>query len=178
MRQVWREKRKSASGRGFIDHRVCHSVQQLYGNIHIIWTIWYIKYTVNFAHNTLKGTSLKDFIRFRHGLSCHSLAGREGHEQDIVLAPFCAEEHTLVHEVTFVHKESQYSGWPKKWRIFEVFSKFLKDMIKFICLDEIYKRWNAKVSHLVSDSGALEDLWEFNWAHNASFFDQLLYLNT
>ena len=27
------------------------------------------------------------------------MAGRNGQRQDIVLAPFCAEQHTLVHEV-------------------------------------------------------------------------------
>jgi len=42
---------------------------------------------------------LKDYIEFRHGHSCHSLAGRDGKRQEIVLSPRCAEEHTLVHEV-------------------------------------------------------------------------------
>ena len=43
----------------------------------------------------------KDYIEFRHGFGCYSLVGRDGHKQDIVLAPYCAEEHTLIHEVFF-----------------------------------------------------------------------------
>ena len=46
------------------------------------------------------GTSDKDYIEFRHdGGRCSSLAGRKGGAQSIKLAPACAEEHTLVHEV-------------------------------------------------------------------------------
>ena len=48
------------------------------------------------------GTLSKDYIEFRHGNSCHSLAGRDGKRQDIVLSPLCAEEHTLIHEVISV----------------------------------------------------------------------------
>ena len=44
-------------------------------------------------------TCNKDFIEFRHGLGCYSLAGRDGGRQGIVLASYCAEEHTLIHEV-------------------------------------------------------------------------------
>ena len=43
--------------------------------------------------------SKKDYIEFRHGNGCYSVAGRNGKKQDIVLAPPCAEEHTLIHEV-------------------------------------------------------------------------------
>ena len=41
----------------------------------------------------------KDFIEFHRGHDCHSLAGRAGGRQEIVLASYCAEEHTLIHEV-------------------------------------------------------------------------------
>ena len=45
-------------------------------------------------------TSAKDYIEFRQGkLTCHSLAGRSGQKQDIVLSSYCAKEHTLIHEV-------------------------------------------------------------------------------
>ena len=50
----------------------------------------------------LEGTSNKDYIEFRHGNGCYSIAGREGGRQFLTLAPFCAEEHTLIHEVYFV----------------------------------------------------------------------------
>ena len=46
-------------------------------------------------------TSNKDFIRFIRGFDCHSVAGREGGTQHIVLASYCAKEHTLIHEVYF-----------------------------------------------------------------------------
>ena len=38
-------------------------------------------------------------MEFRNGFGCYSLAGRDGGRQDIVLGPYCAEEHTLIHEV-------------------------------------------------------------------------------
>ena len=41
-------------------------------------------------------------MEFRHGNACRSFAGRDGQRQEIILAPFCAEEHTLIHEVTFL----------------------------------------------------------------------------
>ena len=41
----------------------------------------------------------KDFIEFRNRFGCYSLAGRVGGRQDIVLSSYCAEEHTLIHEV-------------------------------------------------------------------------------
>ena len=42
----------------------------------------------------------KDYIEFRHdGGRCASLAGRKGGAQSIKLAPGCAEEHILIHEV-------------------------------------------------------------------------------
>ena len=47
---------------------------------------------------------IKDYIEFRHGNSCHSLAGRDGGRQYIVLDPRCDEEHTLVHEVISICK--------------------------------------------------------------------------
>ena len=43
----------------------------------------------------------KDFIEFSNGFDCHSLAGRDGGRQEIVLSSYCAEEHTLIHEVYF-----------------------------------------------------------------------------
>ena len=43
----------------------------------------------------------EDYIEFRHGNGCYSLAGRDGGGQEIVLAPYCAEEHTLIHQVYF-----------------------------------------------------------------------------
>ena len=49
-------------------------------------------------------TFYKDFIEFRHGLGCYSLAGRDGGRQGIVLASYCAEEHTLIHEVHFLER--------------------------------------------------------------------------
>ena len=41
----------------------------------------------------------KDFIKFHPGGDCHSKAGRQGGGQVIVLASYCAEEHTLIHEI-------------------------------------------------------------------------------
>ena len=52
----------------------------------------------------------KDYIEFRHGHSCYSMAGRRGQKQEIVLSPLCAEEHTLIHEVYFfIHQISELS---------------------------------------------------------------------
>ena len=44
-------------------------------------------------------TQHKDYIEFRHDTRCWSKAGRTGKNQDIGLAPGCAEEFTLIHEV-------------------------------------------------------------------------------
>ena len=44
----------------------------------------------------------KDYIEFRHGYGCYSLAGRNGQRQEIVLDPRCGEKHTLIHEVNSV----------------------------------------------------------------------------
>ena len=44
----------------------------------------------------------KDYIEFFHGNNCRSFVGRNGKMQEIYLAPFCDEEHTLIHEVTFI----------------------------------------------------------------------------
>ena len=44
----------------------------------------------------------KDYIEFRHGYGCYSLAGRNGQKQEIVLDPRCGEKHTLIHEVNSV----------------------------------------------------------------------------
>ena len=82
--------------------------------IHIInitlnddYTIWTISFDTHYEqriiHNPWNGTSLKDYIEFRHGNACRSFAGRDGQRQEIILAPFCAEEHTLIHEVTFFY---------------------------------------------------------------------------
>ena len=46
----------------------------------------------------------KDYIEFKNGfMECHSKVGRQGRKQEIVLAPQCAEEHTIVHEVCFLY---------------------------------------------------------------------------
>ena len=46
------------------------------------------------------GTSKKDFIEFSSShYRCDSLAGRAGGRQDIRLAPECAKEHILIHEI-------------------------------------------------------------------------------
>ena len=50
------------------------------------------------------GTFLKDYIEFFHGNTCRSFAGRSGQKQEIFLSPRCAEEHTLIHEVTCLEK--------------------------------------------------------------------------
>ena len=44
---------------------------------------------------------LKDYIEFFHGNGCFSFAGRDGKKQQILLGAYCAEEHTLIHEVSF-----------------------------------------------------------------------------
>ena len=59
---------------------------------------------VGFSFFALEKTSNKDFIEFRGGGDCHSYAGRQGGSQEIVLASYCAEEHTLVHEVYIVNE--------------------------------------------------------------------------
>ena len=41
----------------------------------------------------------KDYIEFRDGNGCRSLVGRAGQKQEIILIKYCAEEHTLIHEV-------------------------------------------------------------------------------
>ena len=48
----------------------------------------------------------KDYIEFRHGNGCYSLAGRNGQRQEIVLDPRCGEKHTLIHEVTSRHSRN------------------------------------------------------------------------
>ena len=60
--------------------------------------ISYLTVLVLSWNRTLK----KDFIEFRNGIGCYSFAGRDGGRQDIILSSYCAEEHTLVHEVYFV----------------------------------------------------------------------------
>ena len=47
-------------------------------------------------------TMNKDYIEFRHGYGCYSLAGRNGQKQEIVLDPRCGEKQTLIHEVNSV----------------------------------------------------------------------------
>ena len=49
-----------------------------------------------------RGISNKDYIKFLPGGGCHSKVGRQGGSQHIVLASYCSEEHTLIHEVYFV----------------------------------------------------------------------------
>ena len=45
----------------------------------------------------------KDYIEFRDGGAvCSSVVGRKGGAQNINLAPDCAKEHILIHEVYFV----------------------------------------------------------------------------
>ena len=83
----------------------------IYTFLHIIWSISYIICSIWYGPYHMdklillissNGTLSKDYIEFRHGNSCHSLAGRDGKRQDIVLSPLCAEEHTLIHEVISV----------------------------------------------------------------------------
>ena len=60
---------------------------------------------------------LKDYIEFFHGNTCRSFAGRSGQRQEIVLDPRCAEEHTLIHEVTFLEETlSDYGVIMKLYR--------------------------------------------------------------
>ena len=55
-------------------------------------------------------TPNKDYIYFRDGMSCRSLAGRDGGRQDLLLSKACGEEHTLIHEVNFVIYQNTESG--------------------------------------------------------------------
>ena len=57
-----------------------------------------------------KLTPNKDYIEFRHGFGCYSLAGRNGGRQDLILAKHCGEEHTIIHEVNFVINQNTESG--------------------------------------------------------------------
>ena len=63
-------------------------------------SIWHGGMVFNISRD---GTLLKDYIEFIHGYGCHSLVGRDGKRQYIVLSPYCAEEHTLIHEVASIH---------------------------------------------------------------------------
>ena len=65
----------------------------------LIIRVWKLFDRHNIGKKNNFGTSDKDYIQFRHGFGCYSLAGRNGQRQDIVLAPYCKEEHTLIHEV-------------------------------------------------------------------------------
>ena len=49
-----------------------------------------------------KRTPNKDYIEFRNGFGCSSLAGRNRGRQDLVLSKHCGEEHTIIHKVNFV----------------------------------------------------------------------------
>ena len=82
MHKIWRKNKKSASGNGFMDQRDAYQ----------IWT--------------LDMEPLKDYIEFFHGNGCFSFAGRDGQRQKITLAAYCAEEHTLIHEVSFFNVET------------------------------------------------------------------------
>ena len=59
------------------------------------------RYTIFVLFGKLR-TLNKDYIEFHRGFDCHSLAGRDGGKQKIVLASYCKEEHTLIHEVYFL----------------------------------------------------------------------------
>ena len=48
----------------------------------------------------------KDYIKFIGGGGCYTQAGRQGGAHNIILASYCAEEHTLIHEVEFVTENS------------------------------------------------------------------------
>ena len=81
---------------------------------------------------------MKDYIKFRHGNSCHSLAGRDGQSQDIVLSPLCAEEHTLVHEVTSVQRLWITLHWmAEKLRIFKKILEILRRNKKWYRVNRI-----------------------------------------
>ena len=62
----------------------------------------------NYRHYLRDGTFLKDYIEFFHGKGCFSFAGREGKKQRTILAPYCAEEHTLIHEVSFLYIRNNF----------------------------------------------------------------------
>ena len=51
------------------------------------------------VHYGMEFSLKKDYIEFRDGNLCRSLAGRAGQKQDIILQTYCAEEHALIHEV-------------------------------------------------------------------------------
>ena len=57
-----------------------------------------------------KRTPNKDFIEFRNGFGCFSITGRDGGRQALLLASYCAEETTLIHEVNFVIYQNTESG--------------------------------------------------------------------
>ena len=68
---------------------------------------WIITWLWNIALN-------KDFIEFLKGFSCHSLAGRDGGRQYIVLSSYCAKEHILIHEVNSAIIVSVFEWWSFK----------------------------------------------------------------
>ena len=75
-----------------------------------------------FARFELKAfsTFVKDYIEFRHGRGCYSLIGRKGSRQEINFSPYCAEEHTLIHEVRLItakilnHNKTAVNTTPKQ----------------------------------------------------------------
>ena len=110
MYQIWRYEQKSPSGIGFIDYT-------------IVYTVYNIQYIIYCIYYSRHGTSDKDYIEFRHdGGRCSSLAGRKGGAQSIKLAPACAEEHTLVHEVYLV-----IQTW-----VFQSFSISIRQFLKIL----------------------------------------------
>ena len=88
MYQIRRYQDKSPSGTGSIEH------------------VWAMEYSLC-RHRT----SNKDYIEFRHGGGCSSIAGRKGGVQSIKLAPRCAQEHTIIHEVYFVIRNWTFESY-------------------------------------------------------------------
>ena len=52
----------------------------------------------------------KDYIEFFPRRMCRSSAGRDGGRQYIFLFEYCAEEHTLIHEVHFCDSKNRVNS--------------------------------------------------------------------
>ena len=81
----------------------CIKFEDINKNHHQEWVPWTIALIWAMKFSLCRhGTSKKDYIEFRHGAACSSKVGRKGGAQSIKLAPQCAEEHILIHEVYFI----------------------------------------------------------------------------
>ena len=76
--------------------------------------------------------TLKDFLNFRHANGCQSVVGRDGGAQDLGLAPFCAEEHTLIHEVNIIIFQNS-TKMPCLAPTLRIYGPYFMDLLK---LDE------------------------------------------